>query len=86
MVRKITFAQARRVMCTALASDSELRLSYVANVAMLLHDRHGIRTAPKRNSAAQDIVTLIFPQSRRATTVGIGGVGGRDHGHDYGRL
>lgn len=47
-------------MAKHLREDKGLRLSYEANVAMLLHDRHGIKGEKQRNLAARDILRLIF--------------------------
>ena len=54
------FQKARRTMAKKLRDDEGLRLAYVANVAMLLHDRYGITDYEPRNKAANDILTLIF--------------------------
>ncbi len=51
---------ARRIMRTAFEEDPEFRNTYIANIAMLLHDRHGIIDFVARNSAADEILTLIF--------------------------
>lgn len=54
------FKDCRRYMANTLKCDKGLRLSYEANVAMLLHDRHGITDHDKRNAAAKDILHLVF--------------------------
>lgn len=51
---------ARRKMCQAFEEDEDFRQSYVANIAMLLHDRYGITNYEERNRAAEDIMNLIF--------------------------
>ena len=38
--------------------------AYVANVAMLLSDRHGITNHVKRDKAAEEIIDLIFMDKR----------------------
>jgi len=47
-------------MGDALKKDEGLKLAYVSNVAMLLHDRYGITDCKTRNQAAEDILKLIF--------------------------
>jgi len=54
------FKAARRTMAKHLREDEGLRQTYEANVAMLLHDRHGITDHDKRNAAAKDILHLVF--------------------------
>ncbi len=56
----ITVKQARKAIADAFAADPDFRNGYVANIAMLLHDRYGIRNYEKRNKAGDDIVRLIF--------------------------
>ena len=58
--KPVTVKQARQVMAKAFAADPDFRRAYVDNVAMLLHDRHGIKNYEKRNAAGDDIVRLIF--------------------------
>ena len=53
-------AKARKTMRDALEKDEGLKISYVSNIAMLLHDRHGITDYDKRNQAAEDILKLVF--------------------------
>lgn len=55
-----TFAEVRQRMARELRRDEGLRIGYVANVAMLLHDRYGITDHATRNQAAEDILNLIF--------------------------
>ena len=50
----------RDAMAKAFKDDPGFRMTYVANVAMLLHDRHGITDYDKRNQAADEIIKLIF--------------------------
>jgi len=52
--------RARNAMKEALEKDEDLELAYVANVAMLLHDRYNITDYITRNQAAKDILNLIF--------------------------
>jgi len=40
--------------------DEGLRIAYIANIAMLLHDRYGITDYKTRNQAASDILKLIL--------------------------
>lgn len=53
-------AKARETIAAAFVADPEFRNSYVANVAMLLHDHYGITDYETRNKAGDDIVRLIF--------------------------
>jgi hypothetical protein len=53
-------AKARKTIKDALEKDEGLKLAYVSNVAMLLHDRYGITDYETRNKAAEDILDLIF--------------------------
>lgn len=52
--------KARAVMKDAFKGDPHFRQAYVDNVAMLLHDSHGITEYDARNAAANDIIALIF--------------------------
>jgi len=63
-VEDLPFPKARRTMAKALHDDEGLRLGYVANVAMLLHDRYGITDHKTRNEAAEAILALIFENKR----------------------
>lgn len=47
-------------MAKVFKGDPDFRRGYVDNVAMLLHDRYGIRDYKTRNQAADDILRLIF--------------------------
>lgn len=53
-------ADARKTIAKAFEADPDFRDGYVANVAMLLHDRYGITDYDTRNKAGDDIVRLIF--------------------------
>lgn len=53
-------AGARQTIADAFKDDPNFRETYVANVAMLLHDRYGITDHETRNKAGDDIVRLIF--------------------------
>lgn len=53
-------AGARQVIADAFKDDPNFRETYVANVAMLLHDRYGITDHETRNKAGDDIVRLVF--------------------------
>ena len=54
--------QARKTFRAAFLDRSPGSLfgSYVANVAMLLHDRYGITDYETRNRAAEDVLDLLF--------------------------
>ena len=52
--------KARKVFRDAFDKDPDFKLTYVANIAMLLHDHHGITDFDKRNAAAEDILKLVF--------------------------
>ena len=56
--------EARKVMREAFKEDEHFMYGYVANIAMLLHDRYGngnyITNHEKRNQAAKDILDLVF--------------------------
>ena len=56
----VLIQNARRKLCEAFESDEEFRQTYVANIAMLLHDKYGITNYYERNQAAEDIMKLIF--------------------------
>ena len=56
----MNFKKARSIMAKHLLEDGGLYIAYQANVAMLLHDRHGITGEKERNAAADDILHLIF--------------------------
>jgi hypothetical protein len=58
---------ARSIMQHYFDEDSgpgSFKDSYIANVAMLLHDRYGITDPRTRNNAAEDIIDLIFYDKR----------------------
>lgn len=52
--------KARETMRTAFDKDPDFKMSYIANIAMLLYDHHDITNYEKRNVAAEDILKLIF--------------------------
>ncbi len=54
------FMGARNIMAAAFMADEGLRQAYVANVAMLLHDRFGVTGYEQRNAAAIAVLDLIF--------------------------
>ncbi len=56
----VIIRNAREQMCKAFKADEDFRQTYVANIAMLLHDRYDIIDWEKRNKAAEDIMDLIF--------------------------
>ncbi len=58
LVQKIRAA--REAFREAFDADPDYRRGYQANVAMLLHDRYGITGKVARNTAANDILNLIF--------------------------
>lgn len=54
------FAAARAIMGRRLDEDEGTRICYEANVAMLLHDRHGLEKNGAAQRAAVDVLHLIF--------------------------
>ena len=52
--------EARETIRKAFEEDPSFRQAYQDNIAMLLHDRHGITEMDARNAAADDILKLIF--------------------------
>ena len=52
--------EARKTIREAFEKDPDFKESYVANIAMLLHDHYGITDFETRNQAGEDIVKLIF--------------------------
>jgi hypothetical protein len=52
--------EARETIRDAFEEDPDFRRSYRDNIAMLLHDRHGITEINARNKAADDILKLVF--------------------------
>ncbi len=58
--RKNPFGHARKIMIEAFQNDDDLWRAYRDNIAMTLHDRHGITAKDKRDHAAADIMKLIF--------------------------
>lgn len=53
-------AEAVKTMQDVFNKDEDFKMGYIANIAMLLHDRYGITNYEKRNQAAEDILKLIF--------------------------
>lgn len=51
---------ARDILRMKFETDEELKMGYISNIAMLLHDRYGITNLKTRNQAAEDILQLIF--------------------------
>jgi len=51
---------ARQIFKDHFEKDDNFREVYVANIAMLLHDRYGITDFEERNKAANDIMAVIF--------------------------
>ncbi len=60
----MTVKDARKTMKAAFTADPDFKHAYVANVAMLLSDRHGITNHVKRDKAAEEIIDLIFMDKR----------------------
>ena len=58
--KSLAIQQARHTFAAAFAEDEGFHQGYIANVAMLLHDRYGIIDFETRNAAARDILKLIF--------------------------
>ena len=54
------FSDARKIMAKHLDGDDGLYIAYHANVAMVLHDKSGIRSERRRNQIADEILRLIF--------------------------
>lgn len=69
-----SLAEVRAEMARWL-QDPDIRLGYVANVAMLLHDRYGITDHAARNAAAEDVLQLIFgkPEPESETKITLSG-------------
>lgn len=59
-IRSFLIKTARRIMRRSFAKYPNFRYVYQCNIAMLLHDHHGITDYKKRNSAASDIIKLVF--------------------------
>lgn len=62
------FIKARQAMSQALRDDPGLLLSYHANVAMLVNDRHGIKDKPAQDKLASDVLALIFGLTEQEAT------------------
>lgn len=54
--------KARATFRAAFRMDPGFRRVYQDNIAMLLHDRHGIIGQYERNTAADDIIRLVFEE------------------------
>lgn len=54
------FKDARSTMKRSFDSDDGLKIAYISNIAMLLHDKYDIKDFDLRNQAAEDILELIF--------------------------
>ncbi len=52
--------KARKTMRKAFEKDPYFAETYVANIAMLLHDKYGITNPKERHNAGTDILELIF--------------------------
>ena len=57
---EITVREAKYVIIKAFKEDPDFRHGYQCNIAMLLHDHHGITGMSERNKAADEIIKLIF--------------------------
>lgn len=58
---RVSTPEAYEAMRAALAADAGYRHTWVANIAMVLHDRHGITGYAERNAAGEDIMNRCFP-------------------------
>ena len=57
--------KARKTMADAFREDSDFKQGYIANVAMLMHDRGWLkRPNADRNEAAEAVIDLIFGGKR----------------------
>lgn len=56
----VIIENARKILRREFDDDEEFRQVYIANIAMLLHDKYGIVNYEKRNDAAEDIMKFIF--------------------------
>ena len=56
----MSIQEARETIRKSFENDPDFRRGYQDNIAMLLHDRHGITEYDARNAAADDILKLIF--------------------------
>lgn len=63
-----SFVQARQRMSQALRDDKGLLQAYHANVAMLVHDRHGVTGKTERDQLARDVLALIFGLTEQEAT------------------
>ena len=55
--------KARATFRDAFREDPDFRRVYRDNIAMLLHDRHGITGFVERTAAADDIISLVFEEA-----------------------
>lgn len=55
-----SFKDCRESMAKHFAADEGLRIGYIANVAMLLHDNGFVVDYDARDKAARMILTLLF--------------------------
>ena len=58
----MNFVQLARYIMREALKDEGLKLAYVSNIAMLLHDRYGITNYEERNQAAEDVLDLMFKE------------------------
>ena len=56
----MTVNEVRAFMIEKFDEDSGFEEAYIANIAMLLHDRYGITDYNIRNKAGKDVLDLIF--------------------------
>ncbi len=63
-----TFAQSRQRMSQAFRDDRGLYQAYHANIAMLVHDRHGVTDHTARNKLASEVMGLLFGLTEQETT------------------
>lgn len=59
-VKRTGIEKARATFRAVFSKDPDFRRVYQDNIAMLLHDRHGITGQKERNAAADDIISLVF--------------------------
>lgn len=62
------FVKARQAMSQAFRDDKGLLIGYHANIAMLVHDRHGVTDKPARDALARDVLALIFGLTEEEAT------------------
>lgn len=56
----MTLTEARETIKNELEKSEGLKIAYISNIAMLLHDNYGITDINERNQAARDILYLLF--------------------------